>query len=74
MTVSIEIPDHVATELERVEQRFDFAIRDLSLSQRVATATIYALYTCGQTDDPNELDRFVNLALQLASEQPFSNE
>jgi hypothetical protein len=75
MTVSIEIPDHVATDPERVEQRSDFTdAHPLSLAQRVVMCVSYALYSCGDTEEATEFDRFVDLGLRLAVIQPSPNE
>jgi hypothetical protein len=75
MTVSIEIPDHVAADLEHVERQSDFAeAHPLSLAQRVVMCVSYALYSCADPEEATEFDRFVDLGLRLAAIQPSSNE
>lgn len=70
MTVTIELPDHVAAELESVEQQSDVAkTYPLTLPKRVASAVAYSLFSCRDTEQQTEVEHYIDLALNLVAMQ-----
>ncbi|MGI9070500.1 MAG: hypothetical protein ACR2JB_04030 [Bryobacteraceae bacterium] len=70
MTITVEVPAETIADLKAVGDPY----LDLSLAQMVAVSVVFALYTCGDTEEPSAYKRCVDCAWELARMQTPSHD
>jgi hypothetical protein len=73
MRVTVELPPDVVDDLQRVTKS-QLGYRDLSLPQAIGISVAYSLFSCGQTEDPNVEQQFIDLAWKLVTLQPVGRD
>jgi hypothetical protein len=71
MRVTLEIPHHIAADLQRVMRR---SYGDLPLPQTIATCIAYSLASSSKAKHPDANRDFADLALKLIAMQPRSHD